>query len=249
MELGSIIETFIDGHFKVVIINAITRRDLEVVSLALLKAEKSGHQFLFRTAASIIPVLTGQAPLDELDCGDLLLKEDIGGLIIVGSYVPRTTHQLNDLLQNNHLESFELSVRDILDQVKDQSLALPVSTAIEQHLKTGKDVVLYTSREPVMGKDEHESLQIINQVASTINRVVQAISIKPRFVIAKGGITSSDIATKCFDVTRALVLGQILPGVPVWQLDGKWPGLTYVVFPGNVGTDTSLSEAYKKLIL
>ena len=38
-------------------------------------------------------------------------------------------------------------------------------------------------------------------------------------------------------VRRAMVLGQVLPGVPVWQVgaETRHPGLSYIVFPGNVG--------------
>jgi len=67
-------------------------------------------------------------------------------------------------------------------------------------------------------------------------------------VLAKGGITSSDIATRGLDVKRAMVRGQILPGVPVWQLEaGRYPGLTYIVFPGNVGGEHALVEIVSKL--
>lgn len=111
----------------------------------------------------------------------------------------------------------------------------------------GRHVVLYTSREQVIGENKTENLIIVNRVANAVNSIVNGISIRPQFVITKGGITSCDIAAKCFGVKRALVLGQILPGVPVWRLDGKWDGLTYVVFPGNVGTDSSLSDAFQKL--
>jgi hypothetical protein len=66
---------------------------------------------------------------------------------------------------------------------------------------------------------------------------------------AKGGITSSDTATLGLGVRRALVLGQALPGVPVWKLgpEAKFPGLGYVVFPGNVGADSALAELIGKL--
>jgi uncharacterized protein YgbK (DUF1537 family) len=68
-------------------------------------------------------------------------------------------------------------------------------------------------------------------------------------LIAKGGITSSDVATKGLGIQRALVMGQILPGVPVWQADqsSRFPELTYVVFPGNVGDEFGLLDAYNKL--
>ena len=68
-------------------------------------------------------------------------------------------------------------------------------------------------------------------------------------VLAKGGITSSDVATKGLGVKRAMVLGQLLPGVPVWRLgpESRYPSAIYVVFPGNVGGSTALAEAYQLL--
>ena len=65
----------------------------------------------------------------------------------------------------------------------------------------------------------------------------------------KGGITSSDLATKGLGVKRARVQGQIVPGVPVWELgpETKFPGLPYVVFPGNVGGPEALHNAVQKL--
>ena len=45
-------------------------------------------------------------------------------------------------------------------------------------------------------------------------------------------------------------MGQILPGVPVWQTGGesKFPGLPFVIFPGNVGTDGDLRLAAEILM-
>ena len=39
----------------------------------------------------------------------------------------------------------------------------------------------------------------------------------PEFLIAKGGITSNDVAVEALGVKRATVLGQVVPGVPVWR--------------------------------
>ena len=67
----------------------------------------------------------------------------------------------------------------------------------------------------------------------------------PAFVIAKGGITSSDVGTRALGVRRATVLGQIRPGIPVWKTgpESKFPGVPYVIFPGNAGDEEDLRRA------
>jgi uncharacterized protein YgbK (DUF1537 family) len=59
------------------------------------------------------------------------------------------------------------------------------------------------------------------------------------------------VATQGLGVRRALVLGQILPGVPVWQLgsETRHPGLSYIVFPGNVGGPEALGQVVTALRL
>jgi uncharacterized protein YgbK (DUF1537 family) len=79
--------------------------------------------------------------------------------------------------------------------------------------------------------------------------IVRQLERRPRYLLAKGGITSSDIATRGLGIRRALVLGQILPGVPVWQSgpESRFPGMPYIVFPGNVGGVEALAEVCKQL--
>ena len=55
------------------------------------------------------------------------------------------------------------------------------------------------------------SVKISHGVQSLVGR----LTVTPAFIIAKGGITSSDIGTKALQVRRATVLGQIKPGIPV----------------------------------
>jgi uncharacterized protein YgbK (DUF1537 family) len=81
-------------------------------------------------------------------------------------------------------------------------------------------------------------------VSEALSSIVSSLKIRPGYLLAKGGITSSDLATRGLGVRRAQVLGQILPGVPVWRLgqESRWPDLTYIVFPGNVGGPDVLAE-------
>ncbi|WP_197659489.1 nucleotide-binding domain containing protein, partial [Listeria monocytogenes] len=75
------------------------------------------------------------------------------------------------------------------------------------------------------------------------------VTVRPKFIVAKGGITSSDLASRGLAAEKALALGPVIPGVPVWQMEAasKFPGILYVVFPGNVGDETALLEVCRKL--
>ena len=67
---------------------------------------------------------------------------------------------------------------------------------------------------------------------------------KESWLIAKGGITSSDIATKALDIKKAIVIGQAAPGIPVWRLNYKarFSNILYIIFPGNVGEEETLKQ-------
>jgi uncharacterized protein YgbK (DUF1537 family) len=98
----------------VCVINAASQRDLEVFTQGLLVAEAQGKRFLYRTAASFVPVRAGIAPRPLLTAEEVTTAEPGGGLIIVGSHVPRTTRQLEDLLQLPSVAQSEIDVPALL---------------------------------------------------------------------------------------------------------------------------------------
>ena len=120
-----------------------------------------------------------------------------------------------------------------------------MSEVVNRHLAGGTDVALFTSREVRTGADDQATLAIGQTVSAALCAAVAALTAQPRYLIAKGGITSSDVATKGLGVRRAMVLGQLLPGVPLWELgaESRFPGMRYLVFPGNVGSADALAEA------
>lgn len=229
------------------IINAAERRDLEVLATAL---HASDRRFFFRTAASFVQTFAGipmRPPLEPWQLQDLEPNTN-GGLVIVGSHVPKTSAQLAHLLENNpEAVPLELKVPAFL-QAADETL-FPLAQKLNQALQAGQNAILYTSRERIDAPSAQENLAIANTVSRALVALVQSLTVRPSFLVAKGGITSSDIATDALGVTKALVLGQILPGVPVWSLgnETRFPGLAYVIFPGNVGDDDALTLALQKL--
>jgi uncharacterized protein YgbK (DUF1537 family) len=236
-------------HGRYCVVNAAGYRDLEVFVQGLLAAEAHGKTFLFRTAASFVQVRAGIFPRSLLTQSDLQLPAAGGGLIVVGSFVPRSTGQVNSLLAATNIAQAEINVAALLDgQLRDEEINR-VANDTEQALRRGNDMLIFTSRQLVAGKDSKSSLQIGQKVSKGLISIVRRIQTAPRYILAKGGITASDIATRALNVKRAFVLGQILPGVPVWQLgaESRFPNLSYIVFPGNVGDDHALVEVVQQL--
>jgi uncharacterized protein YgbK (DUF1537 family) len=114
------------------------------------------------------------------------------------------------------------------------------------------DVVVYTSRKVVRASGDLSGLDVGSAVSAALVDVMRRVDrgVKLGFVVAKGGITSSDVVTKGLGVRRAEVAGQMLQGiVSAWILpeDSDYPGLPYVVFPGNVGDEDALTKVIQKL--
>ena len=229
------------------IVNATSITDLNVLSLALLKSDR---RFIIRSAASFVQSLAGivsRPPLDPWQMQDLDPNPN-GGLIIVGSHVPRTSAQLAHLIENApNAVPLELNIPALLENPDDT--LFPLSAKLNQTIESGKTAILFTSRDRIDAPSEAENLAISQTISRSLVSLVQSVVARPSFLIAKGGITSSDIATDALGVKQAMVLGQILPSVPVWTIgnETRHPGLAYVIFPGNVGGDDALTQAYQKL--
>jgi uncharacterized protein YgbK (DUF1537 family) len=229
------------------IVNALSLRDLEVVVRAVQHLPEK--RFIFRTAASWVQVAAGLGTRPLLEKAALVdAKTKTGGLTVVGSYVPKTTAQLTNLLESSLVRAVEVRVPKLLSDEFEAEVER-VRQAVEAALLAGHDAVAYTSRTLVQTNDPAESLRLVNRVSAGLVELVRRLAVRPRYLIAKGGITASDLAVKGLGVRRAEVKGQILPGVPVWQTgaETRFPGLTYVVFPGNVGGEVALREAVEKM--
>ncbi len=122
-----------------------------------------------------------------------------------------------------------------------------VRLACEEAIKNGESVVYYTRRERLdLGDNmQEEELKQSVKISDAVTSIVRDLEVEPSYIVAKGGITSSSIGTIGLSVERAIVAGQIKPGIPVWKTgqESKFPGKAYVIFPGNVGQPETLKEA------
>jgi len=230
---------------SIIVVNAIEYRDLEVFVKAIFDAEAMGKRFLFRTAASFVKV-AGGLPDRSLLSRSELVRENIseGGLIVFGSYVPTSTLQLKALLDMDGIVGIELPVEQVIVESTRNQVIANIAQQVDEVISSGVDAVIYTSREIVKGNSDSENLAINRLVSSALMAVVGGVTRTPRFLIGKGGITSSDLVTSALKARSARIKGQIFPGVPVWDLgkESRWPGLPYIVFPGNVGKKETVAE-------
>lgn len=233
-------------HGGAAIVNIAARSDFAALTRALATMEQAGKRYLFRTAGDFVAAYAGIGTRPLLTADELRSPDArAGGLLAAGSYVGKTSAQLDALFAGcPQLARIEMSVARLLEADQRAAEIARCTKEIETHLAAGRSVAVYTSRQLITGRDAAESLAIGEKVSSSLVTVVKSLQVRPRWFVAKGGITSSDLATKALGLRRAMILGQALPGVPVWQAgtESKWPGLTYVVFPGNVGGPDAIRQ-------
>ena len=239
--------------FNKIVVNAIDYVDVKIFCVALYRAMAKGKTFMFRTAAAIVKVMGGVSDQPLLTREQMVVKEtDNGGVIVIGSHTEKTTRQMEMLKEIPDIAFVELNARLVRDEAAfarevERCLALE-----EEYISSGRTVCVYTTRTLITADtgDKEDDLRLAVRISDAVQSLVGRLSIVPSFVIAKGGITSSDVGPKALAVQRANVLGQIKPGIPVWQTgdESKFPQTPYVIFPGHVGEDSTLKEAAEILI-
>jgi len=237
-----------------VVVNAVSYEDLDVFVLGLLAAEARGKRFLYRTGPSFVRARGGITEPRILGPEDLYRErpKEGHGLVLVGSYVPTTTRQLEAALALDGVRGVEMSVPRLLEPGSREDELGRVVEEVNGSLASS-EVAVYTSRLLVTAGAGLSNFEIGASVSGALVEVMRRVdrSLPLSFVVAKGGITSSDIATKGLEVRRAEVAGPLLPPgiVPVWILpdENDFPGLPYVIFPGNVGGPDSLARAIEVL--
>lgn len=262
-----------------VAVDALAPADLRVFCAALYRRIRQGQRFVYRTAADFVRAAGGIEDRSLLTARDLFPArsgpsaapagakerglsalpaeagnyaqcEAAGGVIVVGSHTEKTTRQLETLRGLPGLDFIpfhsELVLSGGLAGEADRVRGL-----VERDIAQGKTAVFYTGRKvlEVPGDTGEKALARSTAISDALVSVIGGLRETPRFILAKGGITSSDVGTKALGVRRAWVPGQIMPGIPVWLCgqESRFPGVPYIIFPGNVGEDDTLRRIVEKL--
>lgn len=236
-----------------IIVNAVSYADLKVFCAALVLAMKAGKHYMARTAAAFTKVMGRISDQPLLGRAQLEGDTKNGGIVLIGSHVKKTTDQLNCLKKlDGQADFMEFQVNTVFEENGLEKEVERTVKVAEEKILSGRTVVIYTSRQLLAPENmtPEEKLHISVKISNAVTSIIGKLSVKPKFIIAKGGITSSDVGTKALRVKKARVMGQVKKGIPVWMTgeESKFPGMPYIIFPGNVGEVSTLKEIVEELI-
>ncbi len=231
------------------VVDAEQQSDLDAFATQILEVAGEGKRFLFRSAASLLTSLAALPP-QPVAAKDMSIyvRNGSAGVFLVGSHVALSSRQLEYLQQHTDVVPIHVDLDRMLDEPGE------LMKDIEQQLATAQSsnqtVVIYTSRGERNFATTAERLAFGERVSAFLMDIVRALPGGIGFLVSKGGITSNDVLSDGLALRTSRVVGQILPGVSVVCCPSdhpRFPDLPVVIFPGNVGSETSLAEVYKIL--
>ena len=232
-----------------VVVDAEKQDDLDRFAADLLTAAGQGKRFLFRSAASLLTALARLPP--QPVAGPQMAQYVRGhapGAVLVGSHVPRSTRQLDELLKQPGVMPIEVDVNRLPEE--HAGLLKRVITEADFAHRMKRTPVIYTSRTERLFPDQKARLAFGEQVSGFLMEVVRGLPSTLGFLVSKGGITSNDVLSTGLQLRTARLLGQILPGVSVVRCPHdhpRYPDMPVVIFPGNVGDDHALVTVLERL--
>jgi uncharacterized protein YgbK (DUF1537 family) len=170
------------------------------------------------------------------------------GIVVVGSHVEKSSRQLERLLARTDVAPLHV---DLDRLIRDESgLFDDLRREAEAAFASGLHGVFYTSRGERRFDSTQQRLAFGERVSGFLVKIVRNLPQEIGFLISKGGITSNDTLSLGLALRTARVLGQIRAGCSVVRCPEdhpRYPDLPVVIFPGNVGGDEALAEAYRIL--
>ncbi len=236
-ELVTILNSAAAG--AVVLPDAHTNDDIRLIAAAV---EASTRPVVVRSAAPLAAALAGVESHGLLPRP--LVDVPRSTLLVCGSHTAGATAQL-DLVARQWGPPTVIDTDAALGSP--EAAAAPAIAAVRERLETSRLAVVTSER---ARSSDHNTLDHGEKVMDALTRVVRAALPLVDVVVAKGGITSADVARIGIGARSATVLGQVLPGVSVWSMtavDGR--ELLYVVVPGNVGDPQTLTTVLDALSL
>ena len=219
------------------------------------------RRFLFQSAASLIQALAGlpAQPLAPAALAGLRRRcggRPLPGLVLVGSHVPLADRQLERLLAEPGCVGVELAVAKVQRLLEGPEPALLLAS-LEQAwgrrlaavLAGGHTPVLFTSRGEVRCRHAGERRALGLALAGLMARLAAALAQGLGYLISKGGITTHTLLADGLALEQVELQGQLLPGLSLVLAapEGHRRPLPVLTFPGNLGDDLTLQEAWRRM--
>ena len=234
-----------DGAF--VVVNAVDYADLDVVVLGLLEPQWPARRSCTGPARRSRSRWPGWTP-NPAQASDIWPDGRPGGhgLVVVGSHVGLTSRQVAVAQERGGIVEVELDVPAVADPAR---AGRPRRRGHRPGGRRAGRVGCVAVHQPHPAARHRPRRQPGDRPAGVHRgdhrRPRRRRRAGPAWVVAKGGITSHDVAVRGLGIRRATVLGQLLPGlVSVFQPVEALPevvGVPYVVFAGNVGDENTLA--------
>lgn len=209
--------------------------ELRVLADAIRNARSDGKQIVVRSASPLA------AQLANVESSGLLEKVpqpvDTESLIVCGSHTSGATAQLTTLEGSLGLPT-EINTDSALRNPATEGHR--VARLAARALDEDDIAMISTSRER---RADHDSLDHGASIMSALTTAVADLAPRVGLVVAKGGITSAEVARAGLGARIATVIGQVLPGVSLWLLHKRnEEEALYVVVPGNVGEPDTIAR-------
>lgn len=244
---------------RVITLDVVTSRDLQVFVLGLLMAEREGKKYIYRSAASLPPARVNMRDIPVLRGEEILGgKRRLGKVLCLwGSIVELSNTQLETALNKiPGMTPVSLDVMKVLKSDEDREDAIGLALEMtEEAFKAGKHALVYTvPRTEYPPGSLSDEARAINQqkIAAALQKVYNLINVNPTVVIFKGGVTSST-GLLSSGAKRVYVMGQVAPGIPIVKIlpqdNERFPGeeMIMVLGPGNVGVPETYVRIIEKL--
>lgn len=220
----------------VVVPDVETDADIAIVAAGFWQAVDAGVAVITRCAAPLAAAIA-KRPGRILE-PETVMAERI--LVVCGSHTTAASRQLQKLA-GGRFPVRSLSTVELLggDPTATNLAVEKTVAAVGADLTACNLAILATERER---HAFHDTLEHGARIMDGLIAAVAALSSHVDVIVSKGGITSAEVATGGLHGISALVRGQILTGVSLFdvrQATGRV--VPQVVVPGNVGDDDTLS--------
>ena len=237
-ELGSAVLAAADG--SVLTFDIESDDDIVRIAAALRAARAAGRDVVVRSAATLAAELAGVRSTGLLD---VPLHRDPGRtLLVCGSHTEGAARQLEPVTARF---GPQIQINTEAALANPEETGRVAGRQVAEQVKAGHLGFVTTER---VRSAAHNTLDHGERVMRALISAVAVAAPHVTAVVSKGGITSAEVARIGIGARRATVRGQVVAGVSVWDLRGcDGHPITYIVVPGNVGDNQTITTALAAL--